>query len=44
MGLITQTAREYYEGHQLFTGDGSTKFYINVYTHCLQLSLNLEYL
>ena len=24
MGLITQTAREYYEGHQLFTGDGST--------------------
>jgi len=24
MSLITQTAREYYEGHQLFTGDGST--------------------
>ena len=24
MGLITQTSREYYEGHQLFTGDGST--------------------
>ena len=24
MALITQTSREYYEGHQLFTGDGST--------------------
>ncbi len=24
MGLITQNAREYYEGDQLFTGDGST--------------------
>ena len=32
MGLITQTAREYYEGHQLFTGDGSTTTFTLTFT------------
>jgi hypothetical protein len=32
MGLITQSAREYYEGSQLFTGDGSTTTFTLTFT------------
>ena len=32
MGLITQSAREYYEGNQLFTGDGSTTTFTLTFT------------
>ena len=32
MGLITQSAREYYEGSQLFTGDGTTTTFTLTFT------------
>ena len=32
MGLITQTAREYFEGEQLFTGNGSTTTFTLTFT------------
>ena len=32
MGLITQSAREYFEGSQLFTGDGSTTTFTLTFT------------
>ena len=32
MGLITQSEREYYEGEQLFTGDGSDTTFTLTFT------------